>query len=230
MLHSPALDITTRKVDDLILQIGQWFHSQNVKAIVVACNTATASAIEKLREQYHIPIIGVEPAIKPAVEQSKTNKVGLLVTSATANNHRFKQLVARYAENAEVLIQPCPGLVDLIEQGQRHSDECQKLLHQYLTPLINAGVDTIVLGCTHYPFLSTIIEKIVGVNVTLMETAKPVTEQLIRQLTKYDLSNMSSNSPELSLYASNPSEQLSRLASELLNREIPSIQQIETEF
>ncbi|WP_448547718.1 glutamate racemase [Thalassotalea fusca] len=218
---------TEEEINARVLQIGQWFHVQKVKAIVVACNTATASSIEKLREQYHIPIIGVEPAIKPAVEQSKTNKVGLLVTSATANNSRFKQLVARYADSAEVLIQPCPGLVDLIEQGQHQSDECHKLLLQYLTPLIYAGVDTIVLGCTHYPFLAPMIERIVGANIALMETARPVTEQLIRQLAKYALLNQSSNNPELSFWASNPSEQLSRLVSQLLALDIPDIRHIQ---
>ena len=212
------------EINQRVAQVCRWLINQNVKAIVVACNTATASAIDHLREQYAIPIIGVEPAIKPAVATSKTQKIGILVTRATAYNERFRQLVARYKADSDVIIQPCPGLVDLIESGQHQSNECKQLLNNYVTPLVQSGVDTIVLGCTHYPFLANIIQEIVGEKVQLIETAKPVTEQLIRQLTNRHLLNRTDKITENQYFASSPNANLAMLASQLINQKIAQIQ------
>jgi len=218
---------TEREIDNRVQHICQWLVKRNVKAIVVACNTATASSIDKLRQQLDMPIIGVEPAIKPAVAQSKSGKVGIMVTRATAQNERFRQLVARYTHDATVFVQPCPGLVDLIESGQLNSQQCDQLLAQYLSPLINEGVDSIVLGCTHYPFLREKIEQIVGNNIQLIETANPVTEQLIRQLTHHQLLNHKNDVRKLSCFASLPSKHLSALASQLLNVDQLSIEKLD---
>ena len=192
-LHAPYGD----KSDDFIIErvnhIAAYFISQHVKAIVVACNTATAVAIDQLRAKVNIPIIGVEPAIKPAVQTSKTQKIAILTTQATAQNKRFNTLVTTFSpnaissveslnENTRILIQPCPGLVEQIEQGQITSAKTRELLLQYLEPLQKQEIDTLVLGCTHYPMLKAVIRNILGDNVCLLDTGLPVAIQLKKRL------------------------------------------------
>lgn len=201
-LHAPYGDKTAEFIQQRVNEIARWFIERNAKAIVVACNTATVNAIDQLRKNISIPVIGVEPAIKPAVNLSKNKKVAILVTKATAENQRFLTLVAQYSHNSEVIIQPCPGLVELIEQDKKNSPECELLLSEYLQPLLDKGVDTIVLGCTHYPLVKGIINKICGENVIIMETALPVTEQLQRQLALHNLINSSDKLGTTRFYSS----------------------------
>ncbi|MFT6247416.1 MAG: glutamate racemase [Cognaticolwellia sp.] len=201
-LHAPYGDKTAEFIQQRVNEIAYWFIERNAKAIVVACNTATVNAIDQLRKNISIPVIGVEPAIKPAVNLSKNKKVAILVTKATAENQRFLTLVAQYSHNSEVIIQPCPGLVELIEQDKKNSPECELLLSKYLQPLLDKGVDTIVLGCTHYPLVKGIINKICGANVIIMETALPVTEQLQRQLAQHNLINPSDKLGTTRFYSS----------------------------
>ena len=201
-LHAPYGDKTAEFIQQRVNEIAYWFIERNAKAIVVACNTATVNAIDQLRKNISIPVIGVEPAIKPAVNLGKNKKVAILVTKATAENQRFLTLVAQYSHNSEVIIQPCPGLVELIEQDKKNSPECELLLSEYLQPLLDKGVDTIVLGCTHYPLVKGIINKICGENVIIMETALPVTEQLQRQLALHNLINPSNKLGTTLFYSS----------------------------
>ena len=197
---------------------------RNCKALVIACNTATVTAVEQLRAKLSIPIIGVEPAIKPAVISSTNKKIAILTTQATAKNQRFLTLVEKFKLNSTVHIQPCPGLVELIENNQLHSHTFEKLLQNYLTESLNENVDTIVLGCTHYPFFADKIKAIVGEDITLMETALPVTEQLKRQLLLHDIMNTNTHSIKKNaqdLYlSSQANNKLKTLMSALLNTSI----------
>jgi glutamate racemase len=179
---APYGDKSSANIIERVNKIADWLIDQQVKAIVVACNTATVSAIDQLRLRVSIPIIGVEPAIKPAAIHSKTQKIALLVTEATAVNTRFLSLVNKHKNGTEIYIQPCAGLVELIEQGLYESEQCRKRLNALLVPLLQSNIDTLVLGCTHYPFVRQLIQDIVGDKITIMETAQPVTEQLARQL------------------------------------------------
>jgi glutamate racemase len=194
--YAPYGDISNKQIIQRVNIIADELINKKCKAIVIACNTATVNAIDQLRERLSIPIIGVEPAIKPAATKSISKKIGILVTQATANNARFIALVNQYKNGAEVFIQPCLGLVELIEKGQQASEKFNYLLSQYLSPLIAKNVDTLVLGCTHYPFMSDAIKAIMPNEVTLIETATPVSKQLKRQLAKYQL--LASNSPDIS--------------------------------
>ncbi|MDO6445873.1 glutamate racemase [Colwellia sp. 1_MG-2023] len=184
---APYGDISNQQIIERVNFIANSLINKQCKAIVIACNTATVNAIDQLRKRVTLPIIGVEPAIKPAAAISTSKKIGILVTQATANNARFLALVEQYKNGAQVFIQPCLGLVELIEQGLQSSEKFICLLKQYLTPLIAQGVDTLVLGCTHYPFMSDEIQKIVPNEINLIETATPVSEQLKRQLIKHHL-------------------------------------------
>lgn len=186
-LHAPYGNKSVLCIEQRVNTIARQLITQNIKALVIACNTATVNAIEQLRQQISIPVIGVEPAIKPAANYSRQKKVGILVTQSTANNPRFLALVERFSSGVTVFIQPCPGLVELIEQGQHLSEQCHLLLASYLAPLQAQQVDTLVLGCTHYPFVKTVIETIVGDQMHIMETAKPVTAELTRQLHRHNI-------------------------------------------
>lgn len=199
--YSPYGNLTPAEIVKRVNVIADKLIQLNAKALVIACNTATVNAIDQLRERISIPVIGVEPAIKPAAEQSKLQKVGLLVTQSTAENPRFLTLVDRYKGNADVNIQPCPKLASTIEQGDTNSTKVTTLLTEYLTPLINAQVDTIVLGCTHYPFVAKQIQQICGDHIKLVETALPVTKELIRQLANKQLLAGSLSTPQYYFYS-----------------------------
>jgi len=217
-LHAPYGEKPTAFIIERVNRVAQILQERKVKAMVIACNTATVNAIDQLRAIVDIPIIGVEPAIKPAAIYSKTKKVGILVTQATANNKRFLALIERFSNGAQVLVQPCPGLVELIEQGKLQSHQCADLLAHYLLPLINQGVDTIVLGCTHYPLLQEKIINLCGPQIKIMDTAAPVTNELQRQLIINQLPTTSKETATIEFLSSSPSSALDKLSASLINQ------------
>ncbi|MDG1750085.1 MAG: glutamate racemase [Thalassotalea sp.] len=218
--YAPYGDISNQQIIERVNIIADELINKKCKAIVIACNTATVNAIDQLRERLSVPIIGVEPAIKPAATLSKAKKIGILVTQATANNERFIALVNQHKNDAEVFIQPCLGLVELIEQGQQKSEKFNLLLNQYLSPLITKKIDTLVLGCTHYPFMSDAIKAIMPNNVQLLETATPVSEQLKRQLAKHQL--LATHPPKTAhkFYSSSTNPRQNEIFSQLWQSEI----------
>ncbi|TPH18179.1 glutamate racemase [Litorilituus lipolyticus] len=217
-LHAPYGDKSIELIIERVNTIAHHLVKQGAKVLVIACNTATVNAVTQLREQLSIPIIGVEPAIKPAALQSESKKVAVLVTQATSENSQFKSLIAKHQNGAEVFIQPCPGLVEKVEQGLIDNHCCEQLLRSYLSPLIAKKVDRIVLGCTHYPFLLQQIERIIkeeNASITLVETALPVTLQLINQLEKHNISASKSRQGTRLFYSSQQSEYQQQLFSKL---------------
>jgi len=164
------------------LVLCKYLADQGCDAIVVACNTATAEAIEKIRANLTIPVIGVEPGIKPASMQSQNGIVGVLATEATLNSDKFNALLATLPSTCTFIKQAGAGLVPLIESGQANSAETLALLARHLEPIQDAGSDTLVLGCTHYPFLRQAIHKLLGDSMHLIDTSDAVIRQLKRQL------------------------------------------------
>ena len=151
------------------------FNQKHVKALVIACNTATAEAIDTLRkERPEAVIIGREPAIKPAVLSSQSKRIGMISTTRTAQSARYKNLVERFGQNASIFSCGCPGLMDCVEAGEFDSEKTMRLLQRYLEPMIYEHIDSLVLGCTHYPFLLTSIRKIVGPGVQIYEPSLAV--------------------------------------------------------
>ena len=170
------------QVLDRSLKVSDFLVKKGVKAIVVACNTATAVAVHELRARYDVPVIGMEPAVKPAVGGSISGVVGVLATSGTLGSEKFNQLKQRYADQADLIVQPCPGLVEQIEAGELDGGKVKSLLDGYLQPLLERGMDTLVLGCTHYTFVLPRIRKIVGESVTIIDAGDAIARQLRRQL------------------------------------------------
>ncbi len=148
----------------------------NCKLIVVACNTATTNAIKELRAKYDIPFIGIEPAIKPAVTHSKTQVIGILATQGTLNSELFNKTTEKY-QDTKIIEQVGHGLVQLIENGKINSPEMTKLLHSYLTPMIAANIDYLVLGCSHYPYLIPQIKKILPEHIHIIDSGQAVAKQ-----------------------------------------------------
>lgn len=155
---------------------------RGVKAVVVACNTASGVAIETLRATYSLPIVALEPAVKPAVAASRNRLVGVMATAATLRTDRFARLVASFAEDAKVIPQPCPGIVELVESGVMDGERARPVLEPLVAPLREAGVDTVVLGCTHYPFLRPVIAELMGPGVLLVDSGNAVARRLERVL------------------------------------------------
>lgn len=174
----PYGDKTQAFVRRRVQAVSEQLVAMGAKALVVACNTATAAAVESLRERFAIPVVGMEPGVKPAVEMSRNGVVGILATEAMVRSNRMADLVARFAHNHEVIIQPCPGLVEQVERFALDTPETSRLLQQYLSPSIERGADTLVLGCTHYPFLRPAIERLVGAGVTVIDTAPAIARRL----------------------------------------------------
>jgi glutamate racemase len=161
--------------------------SKGCKLIVVACNTATTNAIAVLREKYTIPFIGIEPAIKPAALQTLTGKVGLLATKGTLGSALFHKTVLENAGGVEIIEQEGTGLVALIEGGFADGEEVAELLKSYLLPMQEKGIDRLVLGCTHYPYLIPAIKKILSSRIEIIDAAGAVAKQTKKVLEKEGL-------------------------------------------
>lgn len=164
------------------IALTQFLLDHDAKAIVVACNTATAIAVAALRARFNVPIVGMEPAIKPAATQTHARSIGVLATSSTITSEKFASLLARFAGNIEVHVQPCPALVEHVEHGDLTSDTTRALVNQYISPLVDHGVDTLVLGCTHYPFLRALIVDAAGPGIEVIDPNPAVARELRRQL------------------------------------------------
>lgn len=189
--HAPYGDRSAKHVRDRSQAIADFLLDQGVKAIVIACNTATAEAAEQLRQTMDVPVIGLEPAIKPATQLSKSGIIGVLATQRTIDSERLLGLTERFAKDKKVLAQACPGLVERVESSELESQETLNLLKQYIQPLLDQGVDALILGCTHYPFLLPAIRKITGDEIQILETGKPVATHLKNVLKHNNLKNSS---------------------------------------
>ena len=164
------------------LELAGWLVDRGAKAIVIACNTATAAAAGALRERLALPVIGMEPAVKPAAAATRTGVVGVLATVGTLKSAQFAALLDRFASGIEVVTQPCPGLVECVERGELDDPATRALVARHVAPLLARGADTLVLGCTHYPFLRPLIAEAAGPQVALIETGGAVARQLMRRL------------------------------------------------
>jgi len=187
--HAPYGNKTAAEIQQRCAIIADTLIAQGAKALVVACNTATAAAIGSMRQHYTLPIIGMEPAVKPAAAASNNGIIGVLATTGTLQSAQFAALLEHYGQNVQVVTQACVGLVECIEQGQLDAPQTQALLQQYCQPLMAAGADTIVLGCTHYPFVRQYIQQIVGPNVTLIDTGAAVAKRLQQVLAQAQMLN-----------------------------------------
>lgn len=185
--HAPYGDRSPAWIRARSVQLSEWLVSQGAKAIVVACNTATAAATSALRAHLALPVIAMEPAVKPATAATRSGVVGVLATTGTLESARFAALLDRFAVGIEVVAQPCTGLVEVIERGELDAPATRAMVTRFVTPLLARGADTIVLGCTHYPFVREVIAAVAGPDVKIVETGAAVARQVERRLIEASL-------------------------------------------
>jgi glutamate racemase len=206
------------------LAVCQSLAEAGCQAIVIACNTATAEAIQRIRAELKaIPIIGVEPGIKPAALQSQKGLVGVLATEATLKSDKFNALLATLPGDCRFIKQAGEGLVPLIESGQLHASETAALLAHHLQPMRTAGVDTLVLGCTHYPFLMPLILNQLGSSVLIVDTSEAVVRQLARQLEVHRIPSEVSGRRNLLLLSTADGARLHSMAMQLLRSDMAEL-------
>jgi glutamate racemase len=155
---------------------------RGAKALVIACNTATAAAAEAIRAAIEVPVVALEPGVKPAVALTKSGVIGVLATTRTLESERFQRLVGNHANGYRVIAQPCPGLAEAIESEGPDSPQVAALLDTFVAPLAAAAADVVVLGCTHYPWVAQAIARRMPVGTMLLDTGEPVARQLERLL------------------------------------------------
>lgn len=204
------------EVRKLTFDAMKFFIGQGVKAVVIACNTATSAAIKELRETYEIPIIGIEPAIKPAVESEKSGKVIIMATNMTLSEEKFNNLMDKYKDEKEIIKLPAPGLVEFVESGILDGDEVSEFLKKKLAPYLNDKISTIVLGCTHYPFVKNAIQSIVGDDVDIIDGSCGTVKELKRKLEKFDLVNDQEKQGYIKIFNSSENEEIIELCKKLL--------------
>lgn len=202
--------------------ITEWLLQKGAGLIVVACNTASAAALYSLRQQYaSIPFVGMEPAVKPAAEQTQTGKVGILATPATFQGKLYSSVVERFARDVVLYQDTCKGLVEEIEKGNLHGPETRKILTSALDPMLAAGIDTIVLGCTHYPFVIPLIREIAGLQVRVIDPAPAVAKQVGRLLHLTDKTAKKTSTGEMQIFTTGEAIALANLLPVLISEEFP---------
>ncbi len=211
--HAPYGEKSDDFIASRVLAIAKFLIQQDVKAIVVACNTATAAAVQSLRDKYHIPIIGVEPALKPAAEYSLNKKVGVIATKFTLASQKYKTLRSRFEGQVEIVEKASPLFVTLVETIAEIGEQEIALIKQELQPFVDAKVDSLVLGCTHYPFLQNTLAEILGKNIKLFESGLPVAIELRRRLENklvLDLNSLYKANHLIDYYSSEPTKAQSK--------------------
>lgn len=217
--HVPYGEKTHSYIEQRSHTLTRFLIEQGADAIVIACNTATAAAVTSLRKQFSLPIVGMEPAVKPAVAATKSNVVGVLATTGTLESARFAALLERYSEEVEIVTQGCPGLVELVELGKLMDARTRELIELYTAPLLARGVDTLILGCTHYPFLAPLIHEVVGEQIALIDTGAAVARQLQHRI-RTELPARPSNAVPAQFFTSGDADQASRIMSLLWQQEV----------
>jgi glutamate racemase len=217
--HVPYGDKTAEYIRERSLVLTEFLVARGAAAVVVACHTATAAAAALLRARFAIPIIAMEPAVKPAVTATRSRVVGVLATVGTLESARFAALLEQYAGDVEIVTQACPGLVEQVEAGELATPATRELVARYTKPLLERGADTLVLGCTHYPFLRPLIAEVAGPAVTLIDTGEAVARQVVRRLPEKLLGRLDAT-PEERFWTTADAPAARRIVSQLWGRPV----------
>lgn len=219
--HVPYGPRPMEQIQNFSEGITKFLLKQHAKIIVVACNTASAAALKYLREKFSdVKFVGMEPAVKPAAEKTQTKKVGVLATPATFQGALYASVVERFALDVEIFQNTCSGLVNQIEAGELDSDATRRILEDALLPMFEKNIDTVVLGCTHYPFVIPLIENIVGKNVRVIDPAPAVAKQVERLLKANGSRNSSNEVGKAVFFTSGDVKTTEKIVSKLINEKV----------
>lgn len=201
--------------------IARFLIAEGVKLIVVACNAASAAALYPLRDTFpQMPFVGMEPAVKPAAQNTKTGVIGVIATEATFQGELYASVVGRFAQNVQVEKQACPEFVLLAEAGETDGPAVQEAVHRRLQPMKNAGIDQLVIGCTHFPFLRKAIQAEVGPGVTIIDPAPAVARQTGRVLADHNLATLTTDPGSVIYYTTGDLAAFRRVMGALLGSQI----------
>ena len=215
--HAPYGVRSAEEVIDLSVQATEQLLDAGAKAIVIACNTATSAAAAELRQRYpEIPIIGTEPALKPAVERHPGGRILVMATAMTLKEQKFHDLWMQYVDQAQIVPVSCTGLMEFVERGQLDGEEVERYLVEKLEPFAKVTVDAVVRGCTHYPFLRPVLRRLLGKSPEILDGADGVARQLRRQLERRDLLRLSEAAGWVEFRNSSPDPELLRRSEMLL--------------
>lgn len=203
-INAPYGEKTKEEIIRLSIKNTKKLLELGCKIIVVACNTATTNAIQQLRSEFSVPIIGIEPAIKPAATQSKTKVIGILATRGTLNSELFAQASDLYSQHTKVVEVQGNGLVQAIENGDKDAESTKNLLQELLEPMREANIDYLVLGCSHYPYLIPQLQKLLPKSVKIIDSGRAVARQTKAVLEERNLLSLSQQAPPLFFSNSNP--------------------------
>ena len=219
-VHVPYGTCTRKQVLEYSEGIAHYLLGRGSKIIVIACNTASAVALAELRKNFpDIPFVGMEPAVKPAAEGTSSGVVGVLATPATFQGDLYATTVERFARGVKILQDTCPGLVNQIENGKINHPDTRKILEEALVPMLEEGVDEVVMGCTHYPFVIPIIKEIVGEEVRVIDPAPAVARQAGRLLEKFNLNAERERLGEHQFLTTGDQDKMKTLIKDLINTE-----------
>ena len=219
--YGPKSPETVRRYS---LQIAEWLQSQDVKAIVIACNTATAHALDALRESLTIPVVGVvEPGARAAMQRSQQKVIGVIGTAGTIASGAYERAIHRLAADATVHATACPLFVPLVEEGWTDHQATRLIAAEYLEPMRDAGVDTLVLGCTHYPLLAPVIAEVMGSNVVLIDSAEETARETARILREQGLEATGSGEPAHRFVASDAPDRVLAMGRRFLGDTIRAV-------
>ena len=205
------------EVRQLVEGAARFLMGQGAKLIVIACNTASAAGLRHLRELFpDYPLVGMEPAVKPAAEQTLSGKVGVLATPSTFQGEMYASVVERFAQDVELFEATCPGLVRQIERGYLTTPKTRRILEEAILPMMEQGVDTLVMGCTHFPFVIPLIKQISGQGMRVIDPAPAVARQVQRVLEQHQLLNPQQRSGTISYFTSGDPLRLAELLPKLI--------------
>ena len=209
---------STKEIRDLTFKAVEFLISKGIKGLVVACNTATSAAVRELRTVYpDMPLVGIEPAIKPAVELGRDGKILIMATPMTIKQDKFKLLLDKYKDKAEIVPIPCAGLMEFIESGVLDGIELEYYLKEKLSDYSSKNVSSVVLGCTHYPFVKDSISKILGKNVEVIDGGEGTAREIKRRLAEKNLLNTNTTKGKIEIYNSLGEDKIIDLSWKLLS-------------
>lgn len=215
--HAPYGQRTLEDIRELSEGITQFLLREGCRVIVIACNAASAAALHWLRHKYPaIPFVGMEPAVKPAAQRTRSRHVGVLATAATFQGELFASLVDRFGKEVTVHTQVCSKLVPLVEVGELATERARAAVREYVEPLRQAGVDELVLGCTHYPFLRPLIEEVAGPDIEIIDPAPAVARQAARILAQNDWLASGTQPADRIFYTTGEAERFETMLADLL--------------
>lgn len=218
--NAPYGTKTLEEVRKLTLADAEYLMTQDVKGLVVACNTATSAAIHILREKYQkeIPVIGIEPALKPAVSVKENPRVLVMATPMTLREKKFHNLMQKFQDQAEIIPLPCPGLVEFVERGELSGEALEHFLKNLFAPYQERKVDAVVLGCTHYPLVRKTIQKVLGSGVAVFDGGAGTARETLHKLKEYSLVSDAVTPGTVQFYNSTEDQAMIELSKYLLEQ------------